>query len=78
MSRREGQGGRVVSLAEARAQRAGAAPVEGVHMRAWIDGPELIVEFPQDVESVRLSVDQVRIWRDNFAALARKLEGGPL
>lgn len=65
------RGGRVVLLAERRAQRAGTALV---NMRAWIDGGELVIEFPADYERVRLGPHQIRTWIRNFESLLAQIE----
>ena len=66
MSRREG--GRVIDLAAERAARARTEPVQGNGMSAWLDGDEVVVEFPGG-ERCRLTARHLRMWRDNFAAL---------
>jgi hypothetical protein len=58
----------VIDLAAERAARAHVDPVQGACMSAWIDGAEVVVEFPGG-ERVRLTPRHLRMWRDNFAAL---------
>ena len=74
MSRREG--GRVIDLAAERAARAHVEPVRGLGMEAWIDGAEVVVQFPGG-ERCRLTPRHLRMWRDNFAALLTSIEGQP-
>jgi hypothetical protein len=73
VSRREG--GRVIDLDAERAARAHDEPVQGPYMSAWIDGAEVVVEFPGG-ERCRLTPRHLRMWRDNFAALLSSIEGG--
>ena len=74
MRRREG--GRVIDLAAERAARAHVEPIEDCCMSAWLDGREVVVQFPGG-ERVRLSPRHLRMWRDNFAALLTSIEGQP-
>jgi hypothetical protein len=69
-------GGRIIDLAAERAARAHVEPVSDGCMSAWIDGDEVVVQFPGG-ERCRLTPRHLRMWRDNFAALLTSVEGQP-
>lgn len=62
-------------LADERARRAHATAIsDRSRMVAWIEGPEVVVQFPDEYERVRLNARQVRVWRDAFSRLLKQVE----
>lgn len=55
------------------AERAARGAVQAGAMSAWIEGSEVVVQFPGG-QRQRLTPHHLRIWRDNFAALLGNIE----